>query len=444
MGHLASKDAYHGVARKLDSLTVRTPHTPALRAILEELYTPREAELVARMPTALCRLDQIARVTGIDVRELEGLLEGLCAKGLVIDLFFERESLPLYQVSPFVIGVFEFTMMRTASDADHRRRAHLFREYWETFCAANMGAGRTSIARALPHEATLPSDDHVEVLDYERASCVVDAADRFSVGICSCRHEKEHLGERGCDTPLDVCTGMGRGAEYMIRRGLAREISRTEMHERLARSREQGLVLAADNVQKDVAFICHCCGCCCNILGAVTKYGYPGAIVSSSFEARIDREKCTGCRRCQQACPVEAIELEPPRPGSAPLEPPRPGSGERKRRARVRPEACIGCGVCATSCSTGALTLVPHGRRVLHPADTFERVIVQALQAGTLQNLVFDNPNSKAEGFMRGLLGGFLQLDAVKRALVSERLRSVFLGRLANVARRRSASIGPT
>ena len=63
----------------------------------------------------------------------------------------------------------------------------------------------------------------------------------------------------------------------------------------------------------------------------------------------------------------------------------------------------------------------------LIPEDTFERVILQSLEQGTLQNLLFNNPQSTAHGFMRGFVGGFLKLPPVKRALMSDSLRSRFL-----------------
>ena len=46
------------------------------------------------------------------------------------------------------------------------------------------------------------------------------------------------------------------GAEYLIRHGLGREISREEGLEVLAAGREAGLVHIADNVQEKVTYIC--------------------------------------------------------------------------------------------------------------------------------------------------------------------------------------------
>jgi len=65
--------------------------------------------------------------------------------------------------------------------------------------------------------------------------------------------------------------------------------------------------------------------------------------------------------------------------------------------------------------------------KVIHPETTFERVILQCLERGTLQNQIFDNPDSITQQFMRGFLGGFLKLSSVKKTLMSDLLRSLFL-----------------
>jgi hypothetical protein len=78
-------------------------------------------------------------------------------------------------------------------------------------------------------------------------------------------------------------------------------------------------------------------------------------------------------------------------------------------------------------CMSGAMKLHPRKQRVIHPENTFARVILQCLEKETLQNQLFDDPGSKTHAFMRGVVGGFLRLSRVKQALMSDRLRSRFL-----------------
>ncbi|MGZ3524282.1 MAG: 4Fe-4S ferredoxin, partial [Thermodesulfobacteriota bacterium] len=66
----------------------------------------------------------------------------------------------------------------------------------------------------------------------------------------------------------------------------------------------------------------------------------------------------------------------------------------------------------------------------------FERVILQSLERGTLQNQIFDNPQSITQKFMRGFIGGFLRLPPVKAALMSDTLRSSFLNAMINGVRK--------
>jgi hypothetical protein len=71
--------------------------------------------------------------------------------------------------------------------------------------------------------------------------------------------------------------------------------------------------------------------------------------------------------------------------------------------------------------------MVKRKQKVIHPETNFERLILQGLEKGTLQNQIFANPQSINEKFMRAFVGGFLRLPPVKKALMSDRLRSRFL-----------------
>ncbi|HEY3352437.1 MAG TPA: 4Fe-4S dicluster domain-containing protein [Polyangia bacterium] len=425
MGHLVGKDIYRQLGDKIDGLTVRAPWAEALRAILTELYSAQDAELIVKMPYSLATVRRLERLTGLPRPQLERQLESLADRGLVLDLHVNGTY--YYMPSPMVIGIFEFTMMRQG--VDHPKLAHLFHEYMEEggFLRANFGDGqKISLMRSLPHEGAVHPDEHVEVLDYEKAAAIVESTDRFAMGICACRHEKHHLG-RPCTAPLDNCSTLGATAvDYMVRHGLAREVSKTEMLENVARSRELGLVINADNVQRNVTFFCHCCGCCCHVLEGVSKYGYANAVVTSSYIAASDRALCKGCGSCSRKCPIQAI--------------PRVPDADPRFRKHGRPQVdeaiCLGCGVCTLTCKSGAMKLHKRSQRVLHPATTFERLILQCLERGTLQNQLFADPASKTHAFLRGVVGGFLRLSPVKRALMSDTLRSRFLAALKQAASR--------
>lgn len=413
MGHLVGKDVYRELGKKVDGLTIRTPWNETLHAILKELYTPEEAEVVVAMPYGMSTLDRIKKVTRIEEGLLLPLLEKMCDKGLLIDILVDGEM--HYAPSPMVIGIFEFTMMRMGN-ADIKEISRLFHEYMlgdPGFPAANLGNGeQVSIMRAMPHKEAL-GEEYLEILDFEKTEELIDRAERFAVGTCSCRHEMLHLGHPPCRVPLESCTSFGHAADYLLRHKMAREISREEMRDLFIRSHDLGLVFCADNVKRNVTFVCHCCGCCCNALKWISVHGYENSVVSSSYQVDIVAEKCSGCGRCVTACPVKVLAMPP--------------KGEQKRLPTINHKYCLGCGVCALACRAGACSMVKRPQRVLTPETTFERIILQSLDHGTLQNQLFDDPSRLSHRFLRGVVGGFLQLPPVKRALMSDTLRSRFL-----------------
>jgi len=419
MGHTIGKDIYRQLGKKIDGLQVRTPWNNTFYEILKELYTPEEAEILVSMPVGLASFREVAKTTGCEEKKLQSILESLCEKGLVFDLWLNEKY--YYMPSPLAVGIFEMTMMRTGPGLNYKKWAALFHEYMHgdgSFYRANFGDGqRVSIARTLPHVEAVTQSDHVEVLDYEKANTIVENSERIAVGLCSCRHEAFHLGEKSCDIPLEKCTSFGTAAEYLIRHHMAREATKEEALEIIARSKEEKLVLTADNVKAKPSFICHCCKCCCNILRGISQHGYPNAIVTSTFISRVEESKCTGCEKCVKECPINAIEMVTNGNG---------GAGKVKT-AKVDTSICIGCGVCALSCRKDAVRLVKRKQKVLHPETTFERVILQSLERGTLENQIFKNPKKITQKVARGVVGGFLRLSPVKKALMSDKLRSSFL-----------------
>ncbi len=429
MGHMDSKNIFRKLGRKINNLPLRAPWNEKFYELLKSLYSEKEADVVVKMPYGMSDLNRIAQVTKYESSELQKILEGLCSKGLVID-FWANDAYH-YMPSPIVIGIFEFSMMRTGGGVDSKALARLVNQYLTAdhgaFYAVNAKNGnQVSVMRALPHEDAINQSEYMEVLDYEKAASIIESSEKFSVGICSCRHEKLHLGEKRCDVALEKCSSFNFAADYLIRNKLAKEVSKSEMLENLAQSVEMKLVLCADNIKRNVTFICHCCKDCCNALAGISKFGYPNTVVTSNFLAKNNPDACLGCGKCAKACPIDAIRM-------VPIDNPQT---KKKKDAIIDTSICLGCGVCALSCSTRAVTLVKREKRVLHPETTFERVILQTLERGTLQNQIFDNPRSVTQKFMRGFIGGFLRLPPVKAALMSDMMRSSFLNAMTNGIRK--------
>jgi Fe-S-cluster-containing hydrogenase component 2 len=418
MGHMVGKDVYRKLGKKIDGLSARVPWNETLHAILRQLYTPEEADLIVRMPYRPADIDELERFTKVDRKQLESRLQNLAEKGLILDVWVAGRF--RYVISPLIIGIFEFTMMRTRGELDHKAWAALFHEYLsdpETYYRANLSKGQSvTPLRALPHEGTIDADEFVEVLDYEKATKIVANAKRCAIGICSCRHEKLHIGEKKCDIELKTCSSFDASADYLIRHGFAEEVDKSAMLDRLAQSREEGLVFCADNVKRNVSFICHCCGCCCNVLLGISKHGYPNLLVSSNYIAASNPDLCTECHDCVEACPIQAVDVN------------------QDESISIDEKQCVGCGVCALACDSDAMRLVPRPQRVFHPEDTYQRVILQHLDQGNLQNLLFSDPQSMTHQALRAVVGAFFRLPPVKKVLMGDRLRSRFLKALGSTA----------
>ncbi len=425
MGHLGFlKQQYQDLVARLDAGPVGLPEPTdegaraAWQEILEILYTPEDAELASRLPVRPSTLEVIAKRVGIAEAALAARLDLMADKGLVMDLVHPRTGVTRYMLSPPVVGFFEYSLMRVKDSVPKKRMAEALEAYTrgdDAFAREVFGT-ETVIGRALVHETALGGDQLPTVLDWERATALIEDAKRLSVSLCYCRHKAEHLG-KACGAPVDNCLTLNGGADYIIRRKFGREVQRAEALEVLAAARDAGLVQIADNVQQRPLFVCNCCGCCCGQLTAINDFDLP-AVNPSGYRATPKLEACKGCSRCARACPIGAIEMVPKRV---------PGTKNNTLTPRINVERCIGCGVCVGACRQRAMGMEARPHRSYVPRNPVEKSVRMALERGRLPHLLVDGGAGRGSRFFNQVLQGICSLPVADRALASEQVRSRFI-----------------
>ncbi|MBI2901365.1 MAG: 4Fe-4S dicluster domain-containing protein [Planctomycetes bacterium] len=425
MGHLRHiKQEYRELVHRLEAGQVALPEPDDPRAwegwreILEILYSPEDAALAAKMPVRPSRIEKISERVGIPPDQLRPVLDRMCERGLVLDLVHPETGAVKYLLAPPVVGFFEFSMMRVKDGIPKKRMAEALDAYvrFDDAFAREVFGGETVIGRTLMHESVWDDEPPPDVLDWERATAIVEDARAHSVSLCYCRHKAEHLGH-ACDAPSDNCLSLNGGAEFVARRGFGRKIEKAEALDLLHASRERGLVQIADNVMNRPTYICNCCGCCCGQLQGINRYDLP-AVNPSGFVPVSDLARCRGCSRCSRACPVTAIAMLARRV-------------DAKRKNELEPridlDRCIGCGLCVDACPSDAMHVKRREERPAVPVNTIERSLRMAIERGKLPHLLFDEGEGRGSRFLNRVLQALAALPPAQKALASEQVRSRFV-----------------
>lgn len=417
MGHHLAKSGYTALIERINRMPQGAPPAEALYKILQILFSEKDAALVAQLPARPFAVKKAARIWKMTLSETQKILEDLAGRALLLDI--EEDGRKTYLLPPPMAGFFEFSLMRLRGDIDQKALSELFYQYLnveDDFIKALFAEGETHLGRIFVHEPSVRTDISLCVLDYERATEVIKTASHRGISICYCRHKMQHMG-RDCDASKEICMTFNASAQSLIKHGHARAVGVEECLDLLHVAYDQRLVQFGSNVREQVAFICNCCGCCCEAMIAARRFCLLHPLHTTNFLPEIQQENCTGCGRCVNTCPVEAVSLvsanDPRKPS--------------RKISRLHEDVCIGCGLCVRACTESHIVLKSRPRRVITPLNAAHLTVAMAIERGKLQNLIFDNRALFSHRAMAVILGVILRLPPVKQAMASRQMKSRYL-----------------
>jgi Pyruvate/2-oxoacid:ferredoxin oxidoreductase delta subunit len=349
-----TRSIYARLIDKLNQFPAGAPLSEKFIELLKALFTAEQAKVGAELPMLPTPLPSICETIGMDDSQLKPILESMADKGLVYHRV--RDGVDHYSILPLLPGIFELQFMKGEVTERTRELAALFEEMYTSGWGENMFSSKTQMARVLVMEKEIPSG--VQVFPYEMVSKFIEEADYLALATCYCRHEMELLG-KSCGRSKDVCLQFGPFAKFVVERGFGRRITKDEAYKVLDKSEQEGLVHLSDNTQKHINFICNCCGCCCGILGGITRLHKPHAVATSHFVVSIDAETCVACEACVARCHLGALTVN--------------------EVAEVDPEKCLGCGLCNMVCPTESLSMIRR-EQIEPPKSNFRDLMSSIMQ----------------------------------------------------------------
>ena len=342
-----SEESYKKLREYINENSRGFPETPSGVGvkILKRLFSEEDAKIVLRLKPSQEQetADQIAKRTGLDKNTVEKELESLSKKGL---LFRIRRNTTIYNLAPFMIGLYEYSVQNIDEDL-----AKLYREYFDSKYIYELAKHNIPGFKVIPIEETIEPD--TVLVPYQKLKQSIKDARIISVANCICRMESRLIGN-SCtkEYPMETCLSFGAAAEYYIENGIGREITADEAIKIIDEADEAGLVHAGAN-KTHLSNICNCCPCCCGLMRGITQFGFDKhKFMNAIFESIIDKDLCIACSACVDRCPVNAISID-------------------EDFAVVDRNKCLGCGLCHRTCPEEAITLQLRDDR-MEPFSSFK------------------------------------------------------------------------
>lgn len=277
--------------------------------IMEPVVTDEMAEVALcmdfRKPKSVAEL---AKLCG----KSEDLTEKLAFELAVAGVCFVNniDGVDKYWYDTWVPGIMEMMVNNKENVKKYPQIALAFEHYGRLLGPKSVGKFPMGVGvmRVIPVEKAIQGE--TRRASYEEISKYLDENDVFTVSDCSCRTSREEMGEGCGHLKEDMCIQMGHAAEYYIRTGRGRQISREEAYEIIKKAEENGLMHQIPNLDGngETHAICNCCGCSCFAMRIANMFNN-NDMVRSNYLAEVDTDKCVACGECVENCPTNAPRL---------------------------------------------------------------------------------------------------------------------------------------
>jgi len=288
---------------------IRVKATDPEYRILEPVTSDEEAAVALclefRKPMNIAEIARRAKRTPEDT---ERILFKMAVDGSV--KFEHVGDQDKYFLDLFVPGVMEYMVANKENVAKYPVIAECFEEYTRKVGAlmvGNLPVGM-GVMRVIPIGSSISGDSRRA--SYEEIEEILDKSKRFAVADCVCRVTMRAKGQGCGHTYKDICLMVGVSAEYYIRTGRGKEITREEAFAVIDRAEKEGLVHEIPNLNGPgkATAICNCCGCSCFGLRNTNYYRNPD-FSRSNYVAVVDKTKCVACGECVENCQVNSLTL---------------------------------------------------------------------------------------------------------------------------------------
>lgn len=297
------------IAAGITGGVIKVKETDPEYKILDAVTTDEMAEIALHLEIRKPKsIKEIAKLCGKPEAEVEAVLSKMAIDGSVKSEIEHGEV--YYFLELFVPGVMEYMVANRKNVEKHPVIGESFEEYTRKMgklMAGNLPVG-LGVMRVIPIESAIEGD--TRRASYEEISYLLNKHDLFSVADCSCRTSMRIIGEGCGHTVEEMCIQLGPAADYYIRTGKGRQITREEAIIICQNAEKEGLVHQIPNLSgpgKALA-ICNCCGCSCFGLRNTTFYNNPD-FSRSNYVVKVDQDKCVACGACVENCQANALVL---------------------------------------------------------------------------------------------------------------------------------------